>query len=225
MLASLDNDFNVQTIHRLCPAYSDGDNLILDGMLFPLLRQQSPQPCNAPFLCLSDFVRPRSKGVEDCVGVFAASCSRDMEMLFADDPYKRMLVHTLADRLAEAATEKMHLYVRKVSWGYASAENLSIDDMLKEKFQGIRPAVGYPSLPDQSVIFLLNQLLPMSDIGISLTEHGAMLPHASVSGLMISHPASRYFSVGKIGEDQLVDYAQRRGLPIEEVRRFLARNL
>ena len=139
--------------------------------------------------------------------------------------YAGLTVQTLSDRLAEAATEKMHEYVRKEAWGYAKEENLGIADLLVEKYQGIRPAVGYPSLPDQSVNFLLDELLDMKQIGISLTENGAMYPHASVCGLMFSHPASEYFSVGKIGEDQLEDYTRRRGKSIEEMRKFLAANL
>lgn len=119
----------------------------------------------------------------------------------------------------------MHLYVRQKAWGYAPFEDLSIPDMLQERFQGIRPAVGYPSLPDQSVNFLIDRLTDMKQIGITLTENGAMSPHASVSGLMLAHPQARYFSIGKIGEDQLADYAARRGLPIAEMRRFLAANL
>ena len=107
----------------------------------------------------------------------------------------------------------------------AKDENLGIADLLVEKYQGIRPAVGYPSLPDQSVNFLLDEQLDMKQIGISLTENGAMYPHASVCGLMFSHPASEYFSVGKIGEDQLEDYARRRGKSIEEICKFLAANL
>ena len=116
--------------------------------------------------------------------------------------------------------KKMHEYVRKEAWGYAKEENLGIADLLVEKYQGIRPAVGYPSLPDQSVNFLLDELLDMKQIGISLTENGAMYPHASVCGLMFSHPASEYFSVGKIGEDQLEDYTRRRGKSIEEMRKI-----
>ena len=159
------------------------------------------------------------------MGIFAASCDGEVELLHADDPYKHLLVQTLADRLAEAATEKMHEYVRKVAWGYAKEENLSIPELLKEDFQGIRPAVGYPSLPDQSVNFLLDKLLHMGQIGISLTENGAMYPHATVCGLMFAHPAARYFAVGKIGKDQLEDYAKRRGMAVEKVSRFLAANL
>lgn len=225
MLNQLDETYHVHAIFRLCKANADGDNLLLDGTRFPLLRQQIPHPDGSPFLCLSDFVRPLASGTPDTVGIFAASCDGEVELLYEDDPYKRMLVQTLADRLAEAATEKMHEYVRKVVWGYAKDENLSIPELLKEKFQGIRPAVGYPSLPDQSVNFLLNELLHMQQIGITLTENGAMRPHATVCGLMLAHPAARYFAVGKIGNDQLEDYARRRGMPINEVRKFLAANL
>lgn len=225
MLNQLDENYHVHTIFRLCEANTDGDNLILDGKLFPLLRQQIPHPDGSPFLCLSDFVRPLSSGIPDTVGIFAASCDEEVELLYENDPYKRMLVQTLADRLAEAATEKMHEYVRKVAWGYAKDENLSIPDLLREKFQGIRPAVGYPSLPDQSVNFLLNDLLHMEQIGITLTENGAMRPHATVCGLILAHPAARYFAVGKIGNDQLEDYARRKKMSVEEIRKFLAANL
>ena len=225
MLNQLDETYHVHTIFRLCKANADGDNLLLDGTRFPLLRQQIPHPDGSPFLCLSDFVRPLASGTPDTVGIFAASCDGEVELLYEEDPYKRMLVQTLADRLAEAATEKMHEYVRKVAWGYAKDENLSIPELLKEKVQGIRPAVGYPSLPDQSVNFLLNELLHMEQIGITLTENGAMRPHATVCGLMLAHPAARYFAVGKIGNDQLEDYARRRRMPINEVRKFLAANL
>lgn len=225
MLNQLDENYHVHTIFRLCEANADGDNLILDGKLFPLLRQQIPHPDGSPFLCLSDFVRPLFSGIPDTVGIFAASCDGEVELLYEKDPYKRMLVQTLADRLAEAATEKMHEYVRKVTWGYAKDENLSIPDLLREKFQGIRPAVGYPSLPDQSVNFLLNDLLHMEQIGITLTENGAMRPHATVCGLILAHPAARYFAVGKIGNDQLEDYARRKKMSVEEIRKFLAANL
>lgn len=159
------------------------------------------------------------------MGAFASTIDADMEGLYEKDPYKHLLVQTLSDRLAEAATEKMHEYVRKEAWGYAKEENLTIPELLVEKYQGIRPAVGYPSLPDQSINFLLNELLDMRQIGISLTENGAMYPHASVCGLMFAHPASEYFSVGKIGEDQLLNYATRRGKSVEEMRKFLVANL
>ncbi len=229
MLDELDADFEIKTIYRLFPANGDGDNLVfhLDGkeFLFPLLRQQTVKREGGPFLCLSDYVRPLSSGITDTIGAFASTVDNDMERLYENDPYKRLLVQTLADRLAEAATEKMHEYVRKVAWGYVPDENLSMADLLIEKYQGIRPAVGYPSLPDQSVNFLLNELLDMSRIGITLTETGAMYPHASVCGLMFGHPAAEYFAVGKIDTDQLTDYALRRHMPVEEIKKYLANNL
>ena len=222
MLGRLDETISIHCIFRLCQANADGDNLLIEGTTFPLLRQQTPQPDGGPFLCLSDFVCPLSSGTPDIVGLFASTISDEAEETYKSDPYKHLLVQTLNDRLAEAATEKMHEYVRKEAWGYAPDESLSIPDLLVEKYQGIRPAVGYPSLPDQSVNFLLDELLGMKQIGITLTEHGAMHPHSSVCGMMLAHPASRYFSVGKIGEDQLDDYARRRGMPIGDMRKFLA---
>ena len=136
-----------------------------------------------------------------------------------------LLAKTLADRLAEATAEKLHETIRKKIWGYAPNENLSIRQLHNEEFQGIRPAVGYPSLPDQSINFLLDELLDMKQIGIHLTENGMMQPHASVSGLMFAHPASRYFNIGKIDEEQLNDYAIRRNLPVDEIRRYLNSNI
>lgn len=224
MLNLPDEDFSVKTIFRLCRANADGDDLLLDGVRLPLLRQQTQKHEGDPFLCLSDFVRPLSSGV-DTAGVFASTVHIAPERTYEQDPYKHLLVQTLAGRLAEAATENMHRYVRKEAWGYAKDENLSVKDLLAEKWQGIRPAVGYPSLPDQSVNFILNDLLDMQQIGITLTENGAMHPHASVSGLMLAHPAARYFNVGKIGEDQLRDYAARRGMSVETMKKFLAGNL
>ncbi|MDL2213155.1 5-methyltetrahydrofolate--homocysteine methyltransferase [Bacteroides sp. OttesenSCG-928-D19] len=224
MLNLLDEDFRVKSIYRLCKANADGDNLILDGTIIPLLRQQTRRKESDPFLCLNDFVRPLSSGVTDTVGIFASTVDADMERMYEDDPYKHLLVQTLADRLAEAATEKTHEHIRKEVWGYAKDENLSIKELLHENFQGIRPAVGYPSLPDQSINFILDDLLELKSIGITLTENGAMHPHASVSGLMLAHPAARYFDVGKIGKDQLSDYSKRRGMPVETMKKFLAAN-
>jgi len=216
----------------------------------PCLRQQQGPP---PYLCLSDFLAPLTapvlrqaqeplstlstvaepvstvaepvEALNSQLGLFATSVSPGLESDFDSDPYLKMMTQLLADRLAEAAAERMHEQVRKDFWGYAADENLSIPDMLVEKFQGIRPAVGYPSLPDTSLNFIIDDLIDMSQIGIRLTESGAMKPHASVSGLMFAHPQARYFSIGKIGEDQLLDYASRRGLPLELCRKFLASNL
>ena len=178
-----------------------------------------------PYLCLSDFIRPLSSGIKDKLGLFATSVDAEVEKLYPDDSYRHMLVQTLADRLAEATAEKLHETVRKEIWGYAPDERLNMHQLHNEEFQGIRPAVGYPSLPDQSVNFLLDKLLDMKQIGIRLTENAMMQPHASVSGLMFAHPASHYFSVGRISEEQLEDYALRRGMPVEEMQRFLGENI
>jgi cobalamin-dependent methionine synthase I len=225
MLAELADRADIHTIFRLCQANADGDNLLLDGVTIPLLRQQAVHAGDSPYLCLSDFVRPLSAGIPDRVGVFAATCNVDTETSYPDDPYKQLIIQALADRLAEAGTERMHEYVRQEAWGYAPDEKLTKDELLREEYQGIRPAVGYPSLPDQSVNFLLDELLDMKQIGITLTENGMMRPHASVSGLMLAHPQSHYFTLGKIGEDQFLDYARRRGLSVEEARKYLATNL
>ena len=148
-----------------------------------------------------------------------------METDFCHDDYQKMMVQLLADRLAEATAEKLHEEVRRKDWGYAPDEQLTIEEQHAERFQGIRPAVGYPSLPDTSLNFLLDDILHFKQIGIRLTESGAMKPHASVSGMMIAHPQAHYFSIGRIGEDQLRDYACRRGIPAEILRKFLASNL
>lgn len=221
LLSTLEQQLQIKGCFHLASAASCGDDLLLDGVRFPLLRQQqvrSGEPC----LCLSDFVRPLREGKAlDNIGLFATSVNE----YSSDDPYTQLMIQTLSDRLAEAAVELLHLYVRRHAWGYAPDEQLSIPQLLNEQFQGIRPAVGYPSLPDQSVIFIINRLLPLEQIGIRLTEHGAMHPHASTCGLMFAHPASRYFAVGRIDEEQLADYALRRGLPTEEMRRYLSANM
>lgn len=190
------------------------------------LRQQS-----APFLCLADFLRPvNPEGLRDRIGIFCTAADAAIEHLYEDgteqaDEYRHLLCQTLADRLAEAATERAHQAIRKHYWGYAPNEELSIHDLLAERFRGIRPAVGYPCLPDQSLNFDLDRLIDFSAVGIRLTENGAMLPHASVSGLMISHPEAHYFAVGTIGKDQFLDYAQRKGRKPEELRPYLTANL
>ena len=136
-----------------------------------------------------------------------------------------MLCQTLKDRLAEAAAEKMHEDVRRVYWAYAPDERLNMADLFAANYRGIRPAVGYPSLPDQSIIFLFDRLLPFSLVGVRLTENGMMQPHASVAGLMLSHPAAEYFSVGQIDRNQLEDYAARRGMTLESLQKFFCRTL
>ena len=226
MLRVMNDSCKVRAVFRLCEANSDGDDIIVDGVRLPMLRQQNA----APSLCLADFVRPLASGNKDTVGIFATTCPLS-DSLFDklqqsyniknEDPYRKMLQQTLADRLAEAAAELMHLEVRRNYWGYAPEEDLSIEELHAETFCGIRPAVGYPSLPDTSINFLLSDLLDMKSIGIRLTESGMMTPHASVSGLFISHSEARYFTIGKVGDDQLRDYARRRGIPVELMRRFI----
>lgn len=226
MLQVMEQHVSINVLFRLCEANSDGDNLLINHeVVLPLLRQQTSIGEDNYYLCLSDFVRPLSAGIPDKVGLFAASVPDEIEKTYQEDAYLHLLVQSLSDRLVEAGVEKMHECVRRSIWGYAPDESLSMSELHAEKFQGIRPAVGYPSLPDQSINFIIDKLLDMKQAGISLTENGAMSPHASVCGLMFSHPLSRYFSVGKIGEDQLLDYASRRGLSLEAARKFLAANL
>ena len=177
-----------------------------------------------PNYCLTDFVRPLSQGVPDEVGLFCTTVDAEIQEN-NNDAYDKMMCQVLCDRLAEGTAEKMHEEVRRHYWGYAPDEKLTMEQTHNEEYQGIRPAVGYPSLPDTSVNFIIDRIINMKEIGIRLTESGMMTPHASVSGFMFSHPQSRYFDIGKIGEDQLKDYAQRRGLPKELVRKFLQRSL
>lgn len=220
LLRTYEHRYHAYALFLLADANSDGDDLVIDGVRFPLLREQQYAP-RGYSLCLSDFVRPMSQGIPDTIGIFATTVDRSMETDFCRDEYQQLMMQLLADRLAEAAAEKMHEEVRKVDWGYASDEQLTISELHAEKFQGIRPAVGYPSLPDASCNFIIDRLLHLSSIGIRLTENGAMRPHASVSGLMLAHPRAHYFSVGKIDEQQLRDYARRRAVPVALMRRFL----
>ena len=236
-LQQVEGRYHTYALFELYEAHSDGDDIVVNrskrgevrGERLPLLRQQQP---GSECLCLSDFISPSNisltshlSPLTSKVGLFATSVSHGLETDFDADPYQKMLMQLLADRLAEATAERRHEEVRKNYWGYAADERLSIAEMQVEHFQGIRPAVGYPSLPDTSLNFVIDELLDMKQIGIRLTESGAMKPHASVSGLMMAHPKARYFSIGKIGEDQLRDYARRRGLPVEVMRKFLAANL
>ena len=194
------------------------------NLRFPMLRQQHPSAPGEPNLCLADFIRPLSQGIRDQIGVFCTSVDGTIIDVYRHDDYLNMMAQTLSDRLAEATAEKLHEEVRKEYWGYAPDENLTIEQQHREEYQGIRPAIGYPSLPDTSANFLIDQLIDMKQAGIRLTETGMMTPHASVSGFMFAHPKSHYFELGKIGDDQLRDYARRRGVPVELMRRFLAVN-
>lgn len=224
LLADMEGRYHTRAVFALCEANSEGDDIIINGTRVPMLRQQKVIP-GKPNLCLADFIRPASTGIKDAIGLFATSVDAAFTSNNEEDPYQRMLSQTLADRLAEATAEKFHEDVRKKYWGYAADEQLTIKDLLAERYQGIRPAVGYPSIPDTSMNFLLYELLDMKGIGINLTESGMMVPHASVSGFMFAHPQSRYFDLGKIDDEQLEDYAHRRNKPVEELRKYLASTL
>lgn len=226
MLDSWQGRWHSHAVFDIFDANSDGDDIIVDNRIrLPMLRQQKPNYQGAPNYCLADFIRPLSSGIKDRIGAFATSVDFGLTKGYDDDVYNKMLSQVLADRLAEGTAELMHSQVRRKYWGYAPDEELSMADIHAEHYQGIRPAVGYPSMPDTSMNFLLDQLIDMKGIGIRLTPSGMMQPHASVSGLMFAHPKAKYFDLGKIGEDQLQDYARRRGLPLEVMRKFLAYRL
>ena len=199
---------------RLLEANSEDEDIVIadSGQRIPFLRQQHPDE-GKPCLCLADFVRPLSSGIPDKIGVFASTVSSAV-------PTDRLEEALIADRLAEATAELGHLQTRREWWGYAPDEHLTVEELFAEKYQGKRPAIGYPSLPDQSVCFLLSDLLDFPSLGIKLTENGAMIPHASTCGFMFSHPATCHFSVGKVGEDQLQDYAKRRGVSADSLQKF-----
>lgn len=224
----LDVDY-IKAVFGIYEAYSENDTLFFGNKKFPLLRQQQKNDSDT-YLCLSDFIAPKTSNHIDYVGAFAVTAGSGADYLLKKyenegDEYAVLLMKSLLDRLAEAATEWLHEKIRKEYWGYASDENLSVAELFAVKYQGIRPAVGYPSLPDQSVNFDLHALLRSEEIGISLTENGVMYPNASVSGLIFAHPQSKYFAVGAISEEQLADYAQRKNIPSENVRKFLLSNL
>jgi len=195
------------------------------------LRNQELKSDGAPNLCLSDFVAPLSSGITDYIGAFTVTAGLGLENLLAEfeaklDDYQGIMVKALADRLAEAFTELIHLKVRKELWGYVQDENLSLDELLLEKYKGIRPAHGYPACPDHSEKATLFSLLDaLHHTGISLTESFSMFPAASVSGLIFAHPKSRYFFVGNVSADQVQDYASRKALSVQAVESLLASNL
>jgi len=220
------------------PANADVDDVVLYadeqrseeiGRLYNL-RQQEKKKGGSPNLCLSDFVAPLESGKIDYCGGFATTAGIGIEKWkdqFRKDnnDYKAIMLEALADRLSEAFAELLHLEVRKNYWGYAPDENLSIDEILKVKYQGIRPALGYPACPEHSEKKNLFNLLRAEEVGMSLTEHFAMYPNASVSGEYFVHPESRYFSLEKVGKDQIEDYAARKDESVEFVEKFMAVNL
>ena len=219
----------------LLPAASAGDDIEIYGdeahrspaMVWHALRQQTEKPSDRANLCLADFIAPKDSGVNDWIGAFAVTAGLGCEERVrafeaAHDDYNAILLKALADRLAEAFAERLHERVRKEFWGYAPDEGLGCEALIAEKYRGIRPAPGYPACPDHAEKGPLFTLLKAQDVGLTLTESYAMLPAASVSGFYFSHPKARYFAVGKIGEDQAQDYARRKVLGLDAVRRWLA---
>ena len=198
-----------------------------ESVLLHHLRQQTKQADGKPNFCLSDYIAPQDSGLEDYIGGFVVTAGLGAEELAksfedAHDDYQSIMVKALADRLAEALAEYMHRKVRTELWGYDAQEHLSNEDLIKERYTGIRPAPGYPACPDHTEKETLFRLLDAEQaIAVSLTEHYAMLPTAAVSGWYFSHPESRYFSVGKIQKDQVESYAERKGWPLEKAERWL----
>ena len=222
----------------LYPANALGDDIVLytdesrstPAAVFPCLRQQFAKRAGRPNLCLADFVAPAASGVGDYAGAFVVTAGEGVAELAAEfeaagDDYQSILVKALADRLAEAFAERMHERVRREFWGYAPKESLTNRQLIGEEYGGIRPAPGYPACPDHSAKRTLFALLDAERIGVTLTESCAMFPAASVSGLYIGHPDSFYFGVGRVGRDQVEDYARRAGMSVEEAGRWLARNV
>jgi 5-methyltetrahydrofolate--homocysteine methyltransferase len=225
-----------KAVFGLYPAVSDGDDVKLfsdtdrkvDITRFTFLRNQEKKEKGVPNLSLSDFIAPESMGVTDYIGAFVVTAALDNEALkqYADDDYASIMIRILSDRLAEAAAEWLHAKIRKEYWGYAADEMLTIDEMLKLKYHGIRPAPGYPACPDHTEKRILFDLLGAEKyIGAGLTENFAMVPPASVSGYFFSHPGSSYFNIGKIGADQLEDFAKRKNFTLKEAGKWLAPNL
>jgi 5-methyltetrahydrofolate--homocysteine methyltransferase len=230
LLDAIETDGSLQArgVYGFWSAQAEGDDLVLDtGVRFPMLRQQADHADSRSNRSLADYVAPTETGLADHLGAFAVSVhgSESLADGFAaeNDDYRAIMVRALADRLAEAFAERLHEIARR-EW-YAPDESLTTEDRIGERFRGIRPAFGYPACPDHSEKRRLFELLCAERAGIALTESFAMLPAASVSGLYFGHPQARYFSIGRVGRDQVADYAERKGVEIAEAERWLRQNL
>lgn len=224
--------FTPKAVTGIFEASRTGDEVSLkhSSHKFQFLRQQGKKGSGVPNLSLSDFIAPSKSGKQDFIGGFAVGIfgAKELAEMYEKDhdDYNSILVKALADRLAEALAEMMHEKVRKDTWGYASQEDLGNEDLIKESYQGIRPAPGYPACPDHTEKPVLFDLLQVEEtIGVNLTESNAMYPASAVSGFYFAHPQSRYFGLGKIYKDQVQDYAERKGMSVEEVEQWLAPNL
>ncbi len=226
-----------QATYGFWPANAVGDDVVLyadegreqELVRFPMLREQQDRGDREPCRSLSDFVAPKDTGLADYVGAFAVTAGIGAEELARkyekdNDDYTAIMVKALADRLAEAFAELLHARVRK-EWGYDDGSTVTNEDLIAENYRGIRPAFGYPACPDHTEKVKLFELLGAREVGIDLTEHMAMTPAASVSGMYFAHPKAKYFSVGRLGQDQVEDYARRKGMSVADVERWLQSNL
>jgi 5-methyltetrahydrofolate--homocysteine methyltransferase len=221
------------------PANSLGDDIEIytddkrDAVraVFHTLRQQSEKRAGEPNRALSDFVAPRDSGREDWLGAFAVTTgigadAIDVRFEMDHDDYASIMAKALADRFAEAFAEYLHEKVRKEFWGYGANEKLTNEELIREKYAGMRPAPGYPAQPDHTEKTTLFDLIDATEhTGITLTESLAMTPAASVCGIYFAHPESKYFGLGNIERDQVQDYARRKGMPLEEIEQWLGPNL
>ena len=210
--------------------YADQDRHGLLSVLHTL-RQQTQKPPGQANLALADFIAPKETGVPDYVGAFALAAGFGMEEKLREfeqdhDDYRAIMLKALADRLAEALAERLHQRVRMEFWGYRVSEDLGNEALIAEKYQGIRPAPGYPACPDHTEKPLIWDLLKVeTNTGITLTDNYAMYPAAAVCGLYFSHPEARYFGVGRINLDQVADYALRKGMELRQAERWLGPSL
>ncbi|MFF0374397.1 methionine synthase [Actinoplanes missouriensis] len=223
-----DGSFQARGRYGFWPAHADGDDIILEnGYSFPMLRQQTEKPAGRANRCLADYIAPAGAGSRDHLGGFAVAIHGADELArryeAEHDDYRAIMVKALADRLAEAFAEYLHLKARR-EWFEPDADP-KLEDLHAERFRGIRPALGYPACPDHSEKKDLFKLLGTDAIGVNLTESYAMTPAAAVSGLIFAHPEARYFTVGRLAKDQIEDYATRRDVPVAEVERWLRPNL
>lgn len=234
-----DKSLKANGVIGLFPANTSGDDIELytdekrDKVLtvFHMLRRQMQKPRGKPNRTLSDYIAPKKSGIKDYIGAFAVTAGIGVEQLARqfkedNDEYNSIMIKALAHRFAEAFAELLHEKVRKEYWGYAPDENYSTEELLKKRYRSIRPAPGYPACPDHTEKLVLFELLDVErNTGISLTENLAMYPAASVCGLYFAHPEARYFALGKIGKDQVLDYQKRKGIPLAEVEKWLSQNL
>ena len=220
--------FPANSVNESVELYDESTGEKIDS--FHFLRNQEEKEPGIPNLCLADFIAPAGSGIKDYIGFFAVTAGLGVEkhaekFIAENDDYSAIMVKILADRLAEAFAEVLHLYVRKQYWGYAPGESLPLERILVEDYQGTRPAPGYPACPEHSEKRKLFDLLKVEESGIQLTENYAMYPVASVCGYYFSHPDSQYFNVGRISADQVAAYASLKGISIAEVEKLMAQNV